>query len=75
MALTLWRYGVAFEWSRDGSDWRRHSGDFVAPTPALARAKVVDQLHALGLLTRTVAVYEGERIVMGSPLPLPGSQP
>jgi len=72
MPERIYLYRVDFEFlSRSG--WQRHSGNFTAPDAKKARAKVLDQLKALGISAGASAVYggeSGETIVLGSPLPL-----
>lgn len=65
-------YRVAFEFRRAGSteQFRQHRGTFHAEWPADAKRAVSAQLEKIGCEMGGYAVYEGERLVMGAPLPI-----
>lgn len=66
------KYTVVFEYRVDGAigQFGQWHGEFDAETPVAAKDDVFEQLHRVGFETRGYTVYEDERLVLGSKLPI-----
>jgi hypothetical protein len=65
-------YTVQFEFRKPGApEFKQWHGGFKCVDPKHARNVVVGQLQMLGYEVGTVAVYDGEWLVLGSVLPRP----
>lgn len=68
----MYLYTVQFEYRKaDEAEFHQHQGGFIAPEPAGARDKVLNQLRKLGFVVGTYAVFGSGRLLLGSLLPKP----